>query len=178
MRAPLDRMIIRTGETDQSVKLKTVTSRLNTSGSPIGGDFGAVRSFGHKNHQGWDLYADIGSPVYAVSREIVTFVRAHGDYGLQLCLELTGPEIPALARQLGAYELYAFYGHLAVASAKPGCAAEEGERLGLTGNSGNAEGTPLHLHFEIRREANLGKGLQGRINPAELLGFQYYQCRA
>jgi murein DD-endopeptidase MepM/ murein hydrolase activator NlpD len=171
-------MVIRTAEVDQSVKLKTVTSRLSIGGSPVGGDFGLVRSFGHKNHQGWDLYADIGSPIYAVSRGTVTFVRTHGDYGLQLCLQLTGPEISPYAKQLGANTLYAFYGHLALVSVKPGYAAEEAERLGLTGNSGNAEGTPPHLHFEIRREPNLGKGLHGRINPAALLGFQYYQCRA
>jgi murein DD-endopeptidase MepM/ murein hydrolase activator NlpD len=171
-------MIIRTADADQSVKLKTVTSKLNTRRSPLGGDFGPVRSSGHKNHQGWDLYADIGSPIYAVSRGIVSFVRTHGDYGLQLCLQLNGPEIASYAQQQGAKTLFAFYGHLAFVSVKEGSEVAEGDRLGLTGNSGNAEGTPPHLHFEIRREANLGKGLHGRINPAALLGFQYYQCRA
>jgi murein DD-endopeptidase MepM/ murein hydrolase activator NlpD len=178
MRAPLDRMVIRTAEVDQSVRLKTITSKLNTRNSPLGGDFGLVRSSGHKNHQGWDLYADIGSPVYSVSRGTVIFVKAHGDYGLQLCIKLTGPEIASYARQLGATSLYAFYGHLSVVSVKAGYEAEEGDRLGLTGNSGNAKGTPPHLHFEIRREPYLGKGLHGRVNPAALLGFEYYQCRA
>jgi murein DD-endopeptidase MepM/ murein hydrolase activator NlpD len=56
-----------------------------------------------------------------------------------------------------------------------GCEVKQGDRLGLTGNSGNAHNTPPHLHFEIRRHAHLGKGLHGRVNPGEILGFQYYQ---
>lgn len=178
MRAPLDEMVIRSGDVDQTVKTPGVTSRLNMKSSPIGGDFGMVRSSGHKNHQGWDLYADIGSPFYSISRGTVTYVRTHGDYGLQLCLELTGPEIAGFEQRLGAKTLYAFYGHLAYAGARQGDEVAEGDRLGLTGNSGNAAGTPPHLHFEIRRQPYLGKGLQGRINPADLLGFQYYRCKA
>jgi murein DD-endopeptidase MepM/ murein hydrolase activator NlpD len=167
-------MVIRIAELDQSSR--SATSKLNRRTSPSGGDFGWVRTSGKKVHQGWDLYAEIGTPVYSVSNGVVIFVRNHGDYGMQLCLQLTGSEVAPLARQLGFDKLYAFYGHLALVTVGAGYLSREGEQLGLTGNSGNANRTPPHLHFEIRQQPNLGKGLHGRINPATLLGFQYYQC--
>jgi murein DD-endopeptidase MepM/ murein hydrolase activator NlpD len=171
-------MRIRTGDVEQTLHAAGVTSKLNMTSSPLGGDFGAVRSQGHKNHQGWDLYAGIGTSFYAISGGTVVFVASHGDYGRQLCLKLMGPEIDSIAHRLGARHLYAFYGHLLSTFVFPGYEAKEGDPLGLTGNSGNARNTPPHLHFEIRREPRLGKGLHGRINPGEVIGYQYYQCRA
>ena len=52
----------------------------------------------------------------------------------------------------------------------------EGDLIALSGNSGNASNTPSHLHFELRTHPNLGKGLAGRINPGELLGYSHYSC--
>jgi hypothetical protein len=169
-------MRIRTADVEQSLRAPGVTSKLSVAASPLGGDFGTVRSHNRKNHQGWDLYAAVWTPTYAISPGTVVFVAYHGDYGQQLCLRLQGREIEPLARRLGAAHLYAFYGHLLSVFVDNGCEVKEGYRLGLTGNSGNAHNTPPHLHFEIRRHAHLGKGLHGRINPGEVLGFQYYQC--
>lgn len=171
-------MRIRSADMEESLQIKGVTSHLNARSSALGGDFGPVRSFGHKNHQGWDLYADVGTPIYPVSTGTVVFVENRGDYGLQLCLKITGSDMEQAARRLGAKHLYAFYGHLLSVFVAHGYKAATGDRLGITGNSGNARNPPPHLHFEIRREPHLGKGLQGRINPGEILGYQYYQCFA
>lgn len=176
MTSPLDKMRIRTADDDSRIHLQGVTSRLTNSASPIGGDFGKVRSSGHKPHQGWDLYADVGSKVYAVMAGKVQYTQHHGDYGLQLCLLLEGSKINAIATRFGAKVLYAFYAHLSVTFVHHGMEVKEADTIALSGNSGNASTTPPHLHFEIRVHPHLGPGLHGRINPGEVLGYQAYQC--
>ena len=176
MTNPLKNMRIRTADADGMIHLRNVTSRLALNASPLGGDFGMVRSQRHKPHQGWDLYAELGSKVYAITPGKVQYTRLHGDYGLQLCLLLKGSEIEAIARRLGANHLYAFYGHLSACLFHQGAEVKEQDTIALSGNSGNAANTPPHLHFEIRREAHLGTGLHGRINPGDVLGYQAYQC--
>jgi murein DD-endopeptidase MepM/ murein hydrolase activator NlpD len=42
------------------------------------------------------------------------------------------------------------YAHLSRAYVKIGDHVTRGQRIGLTGNTGNAAGTPPHLHFEVR----------------------------
>src|SRR5690606_19203455 len=51
-----------------------------------------------------------------------------------------------------------YYAHLDSQVARPGQAVEPGDVLGLMGNTGNARGTPTHLHFGI-----YGGG--GALNP-------------
>jgi murein DD-endopeptidase MepM/ murein hydrolase activator NlpD len=46
--------------------------------------------------------------------------------------------------------VYAFYAHLSARFVRTGQKVKEGEWIGLTGNTGNAEGEKPHLHFEIR----------------------------
>ena len=41
--------------------------------------------------------------------------------------------------------------------------------LGFVGNTGDAEGTPYHLHFEIHPVALLGLGYDGAVNPTPYL---------
>ena len=44
-----------------------------------------------------------------------------------------------------------------------------GTVLGFVGNTGDAEGTPYHLHFEIHPVALLGMGYDGVIDPTPVL---------
>jgi murein DD-endopeptidase MepM/ murein hydrolase activator NlpD len=179
MRTPLDKMQLRAADIEESIHQPGVTSKLSWQASPVGGSFGKVRSSGHKPHQGWDLYATVGTPVYAVMDGQVAYAESHGDYGLQVCILLGGLQcsnVDAIAQRFHSAHLYAFYGHLSSALVKKGDTVREGQTIGLSGNSGNARTTPPHLHFEVRTVARLGKGLVGRIDPGELLGYQYYSC--
>jgi murein DD-endopeptidase MepM/ murein hydrolase activator NlpD len=93
-----------------------------------------------------------------------------------LCLEFDHPK----SRVYGASHLYAFYGHLkwihpALKQVKQCVAIPEGSPVGATGVSGNATNTPPHLHFEIRTTPCPGRGLAGRIDPGEILGYDYYR---
>ena len=173
MRPPLDTMKIRTAERDDSARGSAVTSRLSTAASPIGGSFGPVRSSGARLHQGWDLYAAIGTTVYAVSPGVVEYAETRGDYGTQVCVRLDEKALSPI--QSGpAPPRYAFYAHLSAVFVRAGRAVLEGDEIGLTGNSGNAGNTPPHLHFELRTTARPSTGLSGRLDPGELLGYGYY----
>ncbi len=155
-----------------SMKLRAadIDSTLSMVASPVGGSFGrGVRSSGQRSHQGWDLLAPIGTPVFAVAPGSVVGVRNQGDYGLQVLIQFSSSKFP---RQ----DLYAFYAHLSRADVKFGDEVFEGMTIGATGQTGNAGGTTPHLHFEIRTQAWPGTGLGGRIDPGEILGYQYYSC--
>jgi murein DD-endopeptidase MepM/ murein hydrolase activator NlpD len=175
MRDPLDSMYLRTAELDQANTDPAVTARLKHSASPVGGAFGKVRSSGTKPHQGWDIYADIGTFVYAVSSGVIEGVReSQTGYGLQLCLKL---DREPMTRATGPKpQLWAFYAHLSRVLVSEGH-VEEGQLIAFTGNSGNADDTPPHLHFELRTQPWPGKGLKGRLDPGEALGYWHYQSR-
>jgi murein DD-endopeptidase MepM/ murein hydrolase activator NlpD len=177
MKMPLQRMRIRTAESDAKFTNSSDQLHLQKT-SPIGGAYGNVRDH---FHQGWDLYAPVGSPAFAIADAVVMFSENRGPsgYGLQICLRVTAPEL--LKRyQTG---LYAFYGHLLSSAVHRGESVHEGEVIGQTGLSGNASSvingrrvnTPPHLHFEIRTIPDPGPtGRHGRIDPGEILGYQYY----
>ena len=138
---------------------------LKPDASPAGGAFGLVRSTHAKPHQGWDLYAPVNTPVYAISDG--TIVRAtHGhDLGTYVELEFSH----------GAGKLYAVYAHLCHASVAPQQTVKEGTVLGYSGTDGNAYGQPPHLHFEIRTIADppTHSGLHFRVSPGSILGGHY-----
>jgi murein DD-endopeptidase MepM/ murein hydrolase activator NlpD len=168
-------MYIRTAELDQATTDPSITSRLKHSASPVGGSFGKVRSSGTKPHQGWDIYADIGTVVYSVAFGLVEDVRTTDSYGLQICLRLSSDPMTPVSGPLR--QLWAFYAHLSFALVTKGLLVDEGQPIALTGNSGNAGDTPPHLHFEMRTEPWPQGGLAGRIDPGEVLGFGFYMSR-
>ena len=180
MRAPLDEMRIRTAQSDSQYTGPEIKNRLKTNASPIGGSFGkGVRSSGTKPHQGWDLYAEIGTFVYTIGPGVVVFSEHPKDskYGLQICVRLDEAPFCSVDAVLPAVPKFAFYAHMQRSFVKAGVRVSEDKPIGTTGNSGNARGLPPHLHFEIRTTARLGKGLKGRIDPGEVLGYSYYGCQ-
>lgn len=141
---------------------------------PLTNTFGMVRTNASNKprpHQGWDLEAPVGTPVYAITGgEVKTSFS--NSYGHTVTLKFTYRGLT----------YYAFYAHLAPMSSVM-CAERsvpEGEILGFTGVSGNASGIPIkeaHLHFEIRTIENPGSGLVGRIDPGEMLGYSVYATK-
>ncbi len=132
--------------------------------------FGMVRTTHGKPrpHQGWDLAAPVGTPVYAITSGLVRDVRDAGDYGIQISLEF----------QRDKQMMYAFYAHLSRVVCAEGQNVCEGSLLGFTGRTGNAKHTAPHLHFEIRKgRLHPGTGLHGRIDPGEVLGYSVYSSQ-
>lgn len=126
--------------------------------------FGMVRrkADGSKRpHQGWDFEASVGTPCFAIADGRVALTYTSTDYGEVLVLEFT----------FEGRELFAAYAHLSAIEVRFGDRVTKGQRVALTGDSGNAKGMSgpdEHLHFEIRTVARPGVGLAGRVSPLEI----------
>lgn len=153
---PLRRMEIRFDGLQNAGGLRTVN----------GARFGMVRNAGKRPHQGIDLYAIPGTPVYAVSDgEVVRIRRHHPAYGQDILLRFQ-PEAKLAARLglSGVVHLFALYAHLSAIHVHLG-RVSRGQYLGDAGISGNADQHYPHLHFEIRTKQDAGLGLHNRLNP-------------
>lgn len=92
---------------------------------------------GERMHEGVDLRAATGTPVYSSAPgEIIHSGRGVKGYGRLVVVD----------HGLGWTTIY---GHLSKLKVKVGQKVKEGELVGLAGRSGRAQGP--HLHFEIRK---------------------------
>lgn len=125
----------------QTAKQRLMSSRyVFPVGGPatIGGPFGAPRASTGRAHEGNDIFADFGTPVVAV---------ADGELANVGTLPISGNRLWVYADSGDQF----FYAHLSAFSANAvnGRRVEKGEVLGYVGNTGDAEPTPPHVHFEI-----------------------------
>lgn len=118
--------------------------------SRIADTWGAPRGSGRR-HQGVDIFAPRGTTVRSTTRGVVVSVRGTGLGGRQVWV--LGP-----ARQRH------YYAHLDdwAEGLAEGDVVWPGDALGAVGDSGNARGTPTHLHYGIYTDA-------GAIDPTPLL---------
>ncbi|HEX2094802.1 MAG TPA: peptidoglycan DD-metalloendopeptidase family protein, partial [Longimicrobiaceae bacterium] len=105
----------------------------------VGSRFGAPRDEGRREHHGIDIFAPRGTPVVAAAEGTVRSVETTGIGGRVVWL-WTGD------RRLSLY-----YAHLDSQMVEPGARVRVGDTLGTVGNTGNARGTPPHLHFGVYR---------------------------
>lgn len=107
------------------------------SARDITATFGAPRG-NDRQHAGVDIFARRGTPVLSSTRGVITTIRDGGLGGRQVWV--LGPGM----------ERY-YYAHLD--DWAPGLASGDvvaaGTPLGTVGTTGNAKGTPPHLHFGI-----------------------------
>jgi murein DD-endopeptidase MepM/ murein hydrolase activator NlpD len=105
-----------------------------------GAEFGAVRS-GHV-HEGQDVFAPSGTPLVAVAAGEV--VETGSDDGRGNYVSLHNPERD---------RTYNYFHMLEPALVEPGATVRAGQRIGSLGCTGSCYGE--HLHFEVRRGADL-----------------------
>ena len=135
-------------------------------GRAVSNTFGMVRK--HKDgspkpHQGWDFYAALGTPCFAIGDGKIVFADHRGDFGLIIVHSIA----------ISGHTYYAAYAHLATSYVTVNQSVRQGETIALTGKSGNAQNLPardMHLHFEIRTIPLPGVGLDGRISPLQVYG--------
>jgi murein DD-endopeptidase MepM/ murein hydrolase activator NlpD len=109
-------------------------------------------------HHGDDIFAPLGAPLLAVADGTVFSVGWNDIGGYRLWL-----------RDRQGNEFY--YAHLSAYSplAVNGQHVHAGDVLGFMGNTGDAEGTPYHLHFEVHPVGLLGLGYDGAVDPTAYL---------
>jgi len=137
-----------------------VALRPLTAGStvtfPIAGAWNFIDSWGFPRsggrwHQGADIFSPRSTPIVAVE-DGVLFPTTNRLGGLVVYLD-------------GASGNRYYYAHLAALAEKSqqGAHVQAGEVIGFVGTSGNAAGTPPHVHFEVK------PGGGEPINPYPLL---------
>ncbi|HXJ20068.1 MAG TPA: LysM peptidoglycan-binding domain-containing M23 family metallopeptidase [Polyangia bacterium] len=106
-----------------------LTTIAVTVGSPFGARWG-------KPHEGIDLPAPVGTPVFAAADGTVVY-SGHGirGYGNLIVIKHTG-------------DLLTVYAHNSALLVSQGQPVRAGDRIALVGQSGHATGP--HLHFEVR----------------------------
>jgi murein DD-endopeptidase MepM/ murein hydrolase activator NlpD len=112
--------------------------------------WGAARS-GNRHHQGIDIFARCGTPVLSATDGIVFTVGTN---------RLGGQ----IVRVFGPGGHWHYYAHLSrYGDVREGQRIAAGTVLGYVGDTGNAKGTPCHLHYGIYKWDNQA------LNPYTLL---------
>jgi murein DD-endopeptidase MepM/ murein hydrolase activator NlpD len=146
----------------------TVTPPLKTPGGyvfPVYGPSSFTDTFGAPRgdvsggwHHGDDIFAPLGAPILAVATGTVFSVGWNEVGGNRLWLR-DGEGNEFYYAHLSAYTPLAFNGNHVNA----------GDVLGFVGNTGDAQGTPFHLHFEVHPVGLLGLGYDGAVDPTTYL---------
>lgn len=100
-----------------------------------------------REHDGLDIAAPYGSPVYAMQDGRVIRSGSRGGYGLAITIEHYYPDIPQMPK------LQTTYGHNAVLYVKVGEYVRRGQIISSVGSTGRSTGP--HLHFEVTYKGHL-----------------------
>ena len=122
-----------------------------------GDTYGAFRSDTGWHH-GDDIFAPLGAPVLAVADGTLFLVGWNRVGGNRLWLRDDAGN-------------YFYYAHLSAFStvAVAGARVKAGALLGFVGDTGDARGTPPHLHFEVHPVSMIGQGYDAAVNPTPYL---------
>lgn len=91
-----------------------------------------------RNHMGTDIFAPEGTPVMAAADGVVTVATfvPKGGPGWKVAIDHGAG-------------VYTYYLHMSAVYCRVGQPVRRGEVIAAVGATGNAAGTPTHLHFEI-----------------------------
>ncbi|RKT17219.1 murein DD-endopeptidase MepM/ murein hydrolase activator NlpD [Streptomyces sp. 1114.5] len=110
--------------------------------APTSNPYGvANRSYAAGYHTGVDFAISRGTPLLAVGNATVVSAGWDGAYGKEVVLRLADGH-------------FAQYAHLSSLTVSAGQQVAAGQRIGLSGSTGNSTGP--HLHFEIRTSNRYG----------------------
>ena len=121
---------------------------------PVGTPNGFIDSWGFprsggRSHEGVDMFAPMGTPLYAVADGTIWRVYNNTLGGLAI----------NLIDESGT--MY-YYAHMSAAHVRSGQQVASGQVIGAVGNSGNALGTPPHVHWQVH------PGNDSPVNPFPL----------
>jgi murein DD-endopeptidase MepM/ murein hydrolase activator NlpD len=125
--------------------------------------FGAARS-DVTYHHGDDIFGQLGQPLVACADGTVFSVGWNKVGGNRLWI------LDGQGNQF-------YYAHLSAFSttAVNGARVKAGQVVGFLGNTGDAEGTPYHVHFEVHPVSLLYLGYDGAVDPTPYLDAWKHQ---
>jgi len=136
---------------------------------PVYGPTSYIDTFGSKRadvtyHHGDDIFGSLGQPLVACTDGIVFSVGFNKIGGNRLWI------VDKAGNQF-------YYAHLSAfaINAVNGSHVKAGQVIGFMGNTGDAEGTPVHLHFEIHPVSFLYLGYDGAVDPTPYLNAWQHQ---
>jgi murein DD-endopeptidase MepM/ murein hydrolase activator NlpD len=94
-----------------------------------------------RHHDGIDIAAPYGSPIYAMQDGQVIRSGWRGGYGQAITIDHYYPDIPVMPR------IQTTYGHCSYLYVQVGQYVRRGQVIGLVGSTGRSTGP--HLHFEV-----------------------------
>lgn len=130
------------------IPLDTYSWVSSRHGDPVAGS-----RFG--KHLGVDLACAVGTVVYAPVAGVIRSVTTTAQVGKQI--ELAGDD--------GRYHRFL---HLSSQDVLAGQRVKEGQRIGLSGNTGSSS-TGAHLHWDIRKPSGWADSYSNYANPATLV---------
>jgi hypothetical protein len=115
-------------------------------------------------HHGDDIFGQLGQPLLACADGTVFSVGWN---------KIGGNRLWILDEQGNQF----YYAHLSAFStaAVNGARVKAGQVVGFMGNTGDAEGTPYHLHFEVHPVSLLYLGYDGAVDPTPYLDAWSHQ---
>lgn len=122
------------------------------------GDFGVVNARHSGGHQGVDLRAPKGTEIYSISSGKVTNTGSNAKGGL----------VVSIAHDNG---FRSYYAHLDSIKCKKGDTVTKDSVIGTVGNTGNANVTSAHLHFQLWKDNTL-------VNPANYIYVPKYSLKS
>ena len=125
--------------------------------------FGAARS-DVSYHHGDDIFGQLGQPLVACADGTLFSVGWNKIGGNRLWI------VDSQGNQF-------YYAHLSAfaTTAVNGARVRAGQVIGFMGHTGDAEGTPVHLHFEIHPVSLLYLGYDGAVDPTPYLDAWRHQ---
>jgi murein DD-endopeptidase MepM/ murein hydrolase activator NlpD len=136
---------------------------------PVYGPASYIDTFGAPRadvtyHHGDDIFGQLGQPLLAVADGTLFSVGWNKIGGNRLWL------LDSQGNQF-------YYAHLSAfaAGATNGARVKAGQVIGFMGDTGDAEGTPVHLHFEVHPVSLLYLGYDGAVDPTPYLDAWSHQ---
>ncbi|MBT2693292.1 peptidoglycan DD-metalloendopeptidase family protein [Bacillus sp. ISL-55] len=108
----------------------------------------------HGHHKGIDIAGEFKTPIHSVDKGVVTKSYYSGSYGHVVFIKHDN-------------NLETVYAHLNKRNVKEGQVVQQGDIIGLMGNTGDSSG--VHLHFEIHEE-KWTYGKENAMDPVLALG--------
>jgi murein DD-endopeptidase MepM/ murein hydrolase activator NlpD len=124
---------------------RSIPSRMPLDGMQLTSGYG-MRNHpvlgGRRQHNGVDLAAPTGTPVYATADGRVGMAQWYSSYGNYVQIEHGG-------------SLQTRYAHLSSYTVQPGTMVRKGDLIGYVGSTGRSTGP--HLHYEVRVDGDCGR---------------------